>query len=166
MANIWFWLMIGAILVIAFLAYYAGRLVFQVRQQAIHQAQAEQLAYKALREHDAKIFTSVELICKAMLAKQCELSEGCWRISVLLESLKVSGSFRADYPSLFQLYDNIKHLAILEQRKQLSKQQRMQQDLQRLRYEEQLAQNITEELSLLVSMAEHEHGKLRHSLLH
>jgi len=166
MSNFWIYLLVATILIIVPLAVYAGRLLFQVKQHKIKVAQAEKAAIAALKEHDSKIFDSVTLISKAMLAAQCELSEGCWRITVLLDSLKTRGPFNSKVPTVYQLYDNIKHMAILADRKTLEKKQRMQQDFDRLRFEAEALDAVQLELQQLLIIAEQEKQHLAQNFLH
>jgi hypothetical protein len=166
MSDFWIYLLIATLLIIVPLAIYAGRLLFQVKQQQIKVAKAEKAAIEALREHDTKIFDSVILISKAMLAEQCELSEGCWRITVLLDSLKTRGPFNTKIPAIYTLYDNIKHMAILADRKSLEKKQRMQQDFDRLRFEADALEAVTLELTQLLTLAEQEKQQLATNFLH
>ena len=84
-----------------------------------------------------------------MKEEQCEFDEGCWRLSVLLDSLKTSSKLEQQFPAIFKLYNGIKHLAILEERKKLSKQQRMKEDYQRMTTVADMHQEIVSDLDLL-----------------
>ena len=80
-------------------------------------------AHKKHIEHDSKIYDSVIIIVRAMKEAQCEFGEGAWRLSVLLDSLKLEQNQSSKFPAIVELYDSIKHHAILEERKQLPKKQ-------------------------------------------
>ena len=110
------------------------------------QQQAELARQQGLALHDHKVFASVLIITRAMKEEQCDFSEGCWRISVLLSSLKTVDSSTLPFPNVFKFYDGIKHLSILDDRKQLSKKERMQQDLTRMKLESSLREGIQLEL--------------------
>lgn len=132
MSDFWLYaLLIGVIIVLA-LAVYAGKLLKQVAQQKEQQAQAKLAQQQALNKHDKKVFDSVLLITRAMQAEQCEFDEGCWRLSVLLSSLKTLTKLSDKFPGIFGLYDEIKNLSILEARKTLTKKERMREDYQRM----------------------------------
>ena len=132
MSDFWLYaLVLGVIFVLA-LAVYAGKLLKQVAQQKEQQAQAELVQQQALNKHDKKVFDSVLLITRAMQEKQCEFDEGCWRLSVLLSSLKTLTEVSDKFPWIFGLYDEIKSLAILDARKTLTKKERMREDYQRI----------------------------------
>ena len=95
-----------------------------------------------------------------MKEEQCDISEGCWRISVLLDSLQTQETLERDFPAIFELYRGIKHLAILDDRKALSKQDRMKQDVERLKLEAQLGERIKEDLKSLHTFATQQQAAL------
>lgn len=121
----------------------------QLKKQQQLQKQAELERHQAHASHDSKVLESVLIITRAMKEEQCDFSEGCWRLSVLLSSLKLSSELTLQFPAIFKLYDSIKHLSILEDRKKLAKSQRMKQDYQRVTLEAELHSEITQELDLL-----------------
>lgn len=142
-----------AVIIIAGLSFYAGQLLMQLRAQTKMQQQAMVQAERAHQQHDKKIFDSVVIIVKAMKEEQCDYSEGCWRISVLLDSLKSIDQLEREFPSIFELYHAIKHMPILEERKKLAKQERMKFDLERTKAEARLTPDIVKELDLLYQFA-------------
>ena len=149
LSNPWFYALVLGAFIIAGLAYYAGKLLMQLRQQTQRQQQAEQEHKLALHLYDKKILDSVVIIVRAMKEEQCDYGEGCWRLSVLLDSLKTSEGLNLQFPAIFELYGKIKHLSILDDRKQLAKKQRMKQDLERMKIETELRHQITRDIELL-----------------
>ncbi len=149
MNEYWLVALILAVIIIAGLAYYAGKLLKQLSAQNQAQQQAELAHQQALAKHDQNVLASVKIIVRAMQEEQCDFSEGCWRLSVLLDSLKLSSELAQQFPAVFKLYDEIKHLSILDDRKQLDKKQRMKQDYQRMTVEAQLHSEIVSDLDLL-----------------
>lgn len=150
----WLYAIIFAVIIIAALSFYAGKLLKQLAKQKQLQQQAELARQQGLASHDHKVLASVLIITRAMKEEQCDFSEGCWRLSVLLTSLKTSSELALQFPAIFKLYNEIKHLSILEDRKQLTKQQRMKQDLQRMTLEAELHDEIVKELDLLQQYAD------------
>ncbi|WDD99418.1 DUF2489 domain-containing protein [Thalassomonas actiniarum] len=160
MSTPWLIAIIVAVIIIAALAFYAGKLLRQLKQQTLLQQKAEQKHQAALDKHDAKVLNSVIIIVRAMKEEQCDYSEGCWRLSVLLDSLKKSSALDQQFPAIFELYNRIKHLTILDERKQLAKQQRMKQDLERMKVEAELRDKVSQDLELL-----HQYANERYRLL-
>lgn len=149
MNEYWLIALVVATIIIASLAFYAGALLKRLSAQKKAQQQAELAQQQALAKHDLKGLASAKIIVKAMQEEQCDFSEGCWRLSVLLDSLKLSSELAQQFPAIFKLYNEIKHLSILDDRKQLDKKQRMQQDYQRMKIEAQLHSEIVTDLDLL-----------------
>ena len=138
-----------ALFIIVPLAIYAGMLLSQLKKQTTEKAIAEQDKQAALKKHDTKILNSVVIIVRAMKEEQCDLSEGCWRLSVLLDSLKLSSELNMLFPSIYALYNGIQHMPILEERKKLAKQERMKLDFERMKLEADLKSKIQQDVSEL-----------------
>tara|TARA_R110002050_G_scaffold227974_1_gene363627 strand:+ start:518 stop:1006 length:489 start_codon:yes stop_codon:yes gene_type:complete len=149
MNDYWLIALVIAVIIVASLAFYAGKLLKQVSAQKLAHQQAQLAHQKALAMHDHKVLASVKIIVRAMKEEQCDFSEGCWRLSVLLDSLKLSPELAQQFPAIFKLYNEIKHLSILDERKQLEKKQRMKEDYQRMSIEAQLHSEIVADLDLL-----------------
>jgi hypothetical protein len=149
MNEYWFVVIALSVLIIIALSFYAGKLLKQLSQQKLLQQQALVKQQQALNKHDKKVLDSVMLITRAMQQKQCEFDEGCWRLSVLLSSLKTMPDFIEQFPSIFALYESIKDFAILDARKALSKKQRMREDYQRLQALNKMHDGILSDLTAL-----------------
>lgn len=160
MTEYWLYLLIIGALIIAGLAFYAGMLLKQVKRQQQQQKVAEKEHLQRLKQHDKKVLDSVIIIVRAMKEEQCDLSEGCWRLSVLLDSLKTSSELSQQFPNIFELYNAIKHMPILEERKKLEKKARMKLDLERMKQESRLAPSIAKDLEQL-----HQYANERVSVL-
>ena len=151
-----------AALVIVPLAAYAGYLLYQLNLQKKRLQAEEKQQQQARLRHDKKVLSSVLIIVRAMQEEQCDLSEGCWRLSVLLQSLKASTGLEQDFPAIFELYEKIKHMPILEERKKLAKQQRMKLDLERMKIEAELKGAIADNLKLLFQFADQKVNRTYH----
>jgi hypothetical protein len=148
------------VVIIGVLAAIATKLLRQLKQQTLEQEQKKAAQQLALQQHDKKIISSVIIIVRAMKEEQCDIAEGCWRLSVLLDSLKLSEDLNVQFPAVFKLYEAIKHMPILSARKKLDKQSRMKLDLERMKIEAELAEDIRRDISLL-----HQYANERNSML-
>jgi sortase (surface protein transpeptidase) len=157
MSFYWQLAIMFAAAIVAGLSLYAWKLLMQLKQQRktqLAQKKQQQLQqHLALQKLDKKTLESVVVIVRAMKEEQCDFSEGCWRLCVLLDSLKLSSSLAQQFPAIFSLYNKIKHLDILESRKTLEKQQRMKQDLERMKAEAALFDDIKKDLEPLHNFA-------------
>ncbi|SNY49261.1 Protein of unknown function [Arsukibacterium tuosuense] len=153
MQNPWLiFLIVLALLIIAGLAFYAGKLLWLLQQQS---KQRKQLAAKQQQQqlqNQRYVEQSIYTICKAVDAGQCELSEGALRVWVLLTRLpeQQQGPLATDYPGIFQMYQTVKDMPTHQARKQQSKQATLAQDKQRLQAEQTLAPQIMSDTSKLL----------------
>jgi len=154
MSLFWLILTVLAVIIIVALSLYAAKLLKQLKQQNIQQEKEKAAQEKAHKTHDKKVLSSVIIIVRAMKEEQCDIAEGCWRLSVLLDSLKLSKGLDQEFPAIFKLYQSIKHMPILEERKKLSKQERMKFDLERMKIESELADDVKANLVLLHQYAQ------------
>lgn len=148
-SNFWVYLLISGFVIVIGLAFYAGKLLSQVKAQKVAKEKALAAVIAGHNKHDEKIMNSVMIIVRAMKEEQCDYSEGCWRLCVLLESLKNSASLEGEFPAIFELYNKIKHMKILGERKELPKRERMIQDVDRMKAEAALYDGINNDLKSL-----------------
>ena len=153
-SNPWIYAVVSAVIIIAALAFYAFKLLSQLKEQTARIERVEQERKIALAKHDTKILKSVVIIAHAMKEEQCDIGEGCWRLSVLLDSLKLSEGLSEEFPAVFELYNEIKHMPILEERKKLAKKERMKLDLQRMKAETNLSAKIIIDVTALHQYAQ------------
>ncbi len=142
----WTGLAIAGLVVILGLGFYAGRLLFQLKQQ-------NQRQQRAREQRTVTIVESIQVIVKAMLQQQCELSEGAIRLCNLLDALPLSSppDYSQQYPSLYELFHKVSGFAILEARAQLPKSERMRQDVAREQIESEYETAVLKELPALQS---------------
>lgn len=130
-----------AALIIIGLSFYAGRLLFLLKQQ-----KERQNSVRSKRIYN--ISESVHVIAMAMEQQQCELSEGVIRIVNLLNALPIDPQpdFKNIYPHTHALFGEISGFATLEDRKKLSKKEKRKQDTAREQIESEFESNVLNEL--------------------
>ena len=138
-----------ALLIIIGLGFYAGKLLFLLKQQ---KAQQEATRYGRVKS----ISESIALIAKAMEQQQCELSEGVIRIVNLLNALPLvePPNYKAQYPHIHSLFIEVSGFAILEARQKLTKAERRKQDLAREQIESEYESKVLAELRALQAYCE------------
>ncbi len=141
-------LVIAGVVVIIALASYAGYLLLQLKKQKELQLKHQKLA---IEKRNANIFENVHTLCQAGIQGQCDLSEISIRVYCIMDY--VQGADRIDfdktYPATAELYHIVKDMARGEDRQQLAKKVRMQQNLTRQKAESRLTEMVVEELKLL-----------------
>ncbi|HGS5186037.1 TPA: DUF2489 domain-containing protein [Vibrio parahaemolyticus] len=137
----------GAVIIIA-LASYAGYLLLQLKKQKELQLKHQKLA---IDKRNANIFENVHTLCKAGIQGQCDLSEISIRVYCIMDYVQGENRVNFDevYPAISELYHIVKDMARGEDRQQLAKKERMQQNLTRQKAESRLTDAIIEELKVL-----------------
>ncbi|MGR5377739.1 DUF2489 domain-containing protein [Vibrio harveyi] len=137
----------GAVIIIA-LASYAGYLLLQLKKQKELQLKHQKLA---IDKRNANIFENVHTLCQAGIQGQCDLSEISIRVYNIMDYVQGEDriDFDATYPAISELYHTVKDMARGEERQQLAKKERMQQNLMRHKAEQRLTDAIIEELKVL-----------------
>ncbi|HCE4949565.1 TPA: DUF2489 domain-containing protein [Vibrio parahaemolyticus] len=137
----------GAVIIIA-LASYAGYLLLQLKKQKELQLKHQKLA---IDKRNANIFDNVYTLCQAGIQGQCDLSEISIRVYCIMDYVQGENRVNFDevYPAISELYHIVKDMARGEDRQQLAKKERMQQNLTRQKAESRLTDAIIDELKVL-----------------
>lgn len=138
---VWALIIVAALCIILALGFYAGRLLFLLKQQNKRQQKAKNQRIETITE-------SVFTIAKAMEQQQCDLSEGVIRIVNLLDALplKTPPDFKSKFPHIHALFIEVSGFAILEKRQQLTKAERRKQDIAREQIEAEHETRVLSEL--------------------
>ncbi|MFT4924358.1 MAG: hypothetical protein ACI8WB_000436 [Phenylobacterium sp.] len=145
-------LVLGAV-IIAGLSFYLGRLLMMIKQRQRAQAATKQAD---ITKRNKTLSESIYTIAWAMRDGQCDYSEGCLRIWVLLDHyVEEQVEDRVDdqrqlYPGIFNLYEKIKDMPTHEARKKTSKQQIAKLDQQREAYEAEYKPLIEQNIASLI----------------
>lgn len=122
------------------LATYLGFLINKVKLQnkmnELRDREIEQLR----KQREQSIKESIEILARAVINEQCEISEGCIRIKKLSEIIDFNIS--DDLNIINNLYEEIKHFPILDERNILSKQEKFDQDKQRFAIEDKYSVEV------------------------
>ena len=152
MSTFWLIAFIFGALFFAGLAFYAGTLLRQVKQQ-----KDQILARNAKRQiqqeqKNTKLADSINLIAKAMKEKQCEYSEGCLRVWVLLSQyvFESENNIELEYPGILKMYDVVKEMPTHAARKKYSKKEIYKMDSARWKAEKDLEDEIQKDLDKIV----------------
>lgn len=137
-------ILVVALLIIAGLAFYAGRLLFLLKRQNQQQQAAKQQRENYLRQ-------SIQTIAQALDQQQCGLSEGCIRLCVLLENFEQEADHSLRFPALHELYGRIKHMPTHKAYSDLPKLERRRMQLEREEHEAELESQILKEIQVLKS---------------
>ena len=134
-------LLLVAVCIIVGMIGYATYLLLALQKQ-------KKALQQARRNRINRIKESIEIIAKAMLNGDCNLSEGVLRLKMLLEPVGMSIK---NHVTMLQLYEVVETMPTHEARNALKKNERMRLDLQRESAEAALDKNIKLELHQLLA---------------
>ena len=134
-------LLLVAVCIIVGMIGYATYLLLALQKQ-------KKALQQARRNRINRIKESIEIIAKAMLNGDCNLSEGVLRLKMLLEPVGMSIK---NHVTMLQLYEVVETMPTHEARRELKKNERMRLDLQRESAEAALEKNIKLELHQLLA---------------
>ncbi len=147
-----FFLIVLAVLILLSLVGYAIYLWIRLKNQKALELELQKQAEEAQKERFFRIVDSVDVIARAMIVEQCDLSEGVLRLKPLLDVL---GKKLSDYAAMWALYQFVEEMAILDERKNLKRNERMRQDLAREAKEAELCDEIKRECTQLLDNINH-----------
>lgn len=155
MLETYFWpILIVLTLIIVVLSFIAGRLWRELSHRKALQMKSD--LERAQKEKERKEFVeeSLRIISKAVVEGQCDLSEGCIRIRMLIDRTDRINHKHEDYQVFFDMYEEIKHFKTHEARKELSKQELYNEDKERYMIEERYRDSFLEASRRLLSFVE------------
>ncbi|WP_350628321.1 DUF2489 domain-containing protein [Pseudoalteromonas sp. CAL260-MNA-CIBAN-0059] len=134
-------LFVGAAIIVG-LAFYAGQLLYKLSAQkkliAKKQAEQQQKLKQSRLKRNAKLADSIYLIARAMHEQQCEFSEGCLRIWVLMSQygFEDEQDLTTKYSGIYKMYQVVKEMPTHDARKKYTKKEIFKLDTARWRAEE------------------------------
>lgn len=134
-------LFVGAAIIVG-LAFYAGQLLYKLSAQkkliVKKQAEQQQKLKQSRLKRNAKLADSIHLIARAMHEQQCEFSEGCLRIWVLMSQygFEDEQDLATKYSGIYKMYQVVKEMPTHDARKKYTKKEIFKLDTARWRAEE------------------------------
>lgn len=144
-------LIVLAALILISMAGYAIHLMMKVKRQKRREQELIEKAKQSQKERYLRILESIDIISRAMISEQCDLSEGVLRLKPLLDVLGKKLSY---YNAMWSLYQVVENMPILEERKNLKRNERMKLDLEREVKEAELETEIKIESEQLLKNVE------------
>lgn len=144
-------LIVLAALILISMAGYAIHLIMRVKIQKRREQALIEKAKQSQKERYLRILESIDIISRAMISEQCDLSEGVLRLKPLLDVLGKKLSY---YNAMWSLYQVVENMPILEERKNLKRNERMKLDLEREVKEAELETEIKIESEQLLKNVE------------
>ncbi len=140
-----------AVTIIAGLSLYAWRLTRQVSAMKQAQQDEEAAGELHLHQHQEELVGDIRFIARAVIAGQCEITEGVLRTHYLLHGLDAEVWAREELHMIRNHYDATRDMPILQAYKELPRKEQFALDSRRLRLEEQHKAAIEREFRWLSS---------------
>lgn len=137
--------------IVLILAGYAWHLISQLRQLKKEQLEAETAAELKIKEFQQELIHDVHFIARAVLAEQCEITEGVLRIQFLITKLDPSAWQNDQMSVVRQHYAATANMPILDAYKALSKQEQFKLDNERYRLEFENKEGIYKDFQWLIN---------------
>ncbi|WP_241971819.1 DUF2489 domain-containing protein [Aliidiomarina taiwanensis] len=142
---LWVFAAIGALIILG-LSIYAGILFSRLHKQnkEIAAGEAKRLEY---------IHESIATIALAMQQGQCELSEGCIRLAVLLDNVPNAEQqgFAKRFPAIHSMFEKIKHMPTHDARKTYPKKEIRKMDREREKLEVEMEADIQTDVVAIIA---------------
>ena len=140
-------IILGVVLFI--LSIYLGIVLNKVKAQGNYIKEQKAKAVVEAAKRELFILESIEIISKGVIQDQCEVSEACLRIKNLKDQLPYL-SVDVDLSIFDKMYAEIEQFDTLDARKELSNQNRYNQDKARFKIESEYADRIKEAAKVLL----------------
>ena len=141
--GIYYWWVVGGLIVIILgsLSVILGLWYRRQRTRADNRARLADL-HKTMAKQQQERQQSVNIIAQAMLEDQCDLTEGCIRLTWLIQALDNSLLDHPDYSILKTITDKTQHMPIKEAWQALDKRAKAKFTRERLALEQTHAEAI------------------------
>lgn len=144
-------LSVVAFIIIAALGGIAAYYVWQVKKQNA-QLKAEQEAQKkAWREKKEELAKDIKFIANSMVQDQCEITEGCLRIKVLMDHLDGDLQFKPEFKAIQQVFTLTSDMPTHKAYKELPRKEQFKLDKKRYKIEDEHRELVLAEAHALVS---------------
>ncbi len=144
----WTLIFIAAAIILS-LSTIAGYYLFKLRK--IKQQQNEQILLnrQAWLDSQEELAGDIRFIAKAIVQQQCEITEGCLRLKVLMDRLDETLQHNVDYQTIQLHYQKTAHMPHHQAYTALNKKQQFKLDQDRIELENQHRQKVLLEAELL-----------------
>jgi hypothetical protein len=138
----------GTVLILCYIAFYLWFKVYQQKQKELEIAKTLDQNLTKKRE---KLSQDIRFIAQAMLSNQCEMTEGCMRLKVLLDLIDQRYTHHPKLQQLQAFYNLVSHFPTHQAYKALTKAERLRFDAERFALEAQHKESVFHDIESLNS---------------
>lgn len=145
------YLVAAAITVILVLSVIAAYYLIKLKQAKKAQEKAIAEGEAAWRKKQEEIASDIRFIANAMVQEQCEITEGCMRLTVLMDRLDDKLRFQPEFSAIREHFEATAHMPTHDAYKALKPKQRFELDKQRFELEEKNKTSVLKDAKILVT---------------
>lgn len=145
------YLITAAIAVIVILSGIAAYYLIKLKHAKKSQQKAIAEGEAAWRKKQEEIAADIRFIASAMVQEQCEITEGCMRLTVLMDRLDENLRFQPEFSSIRAHFEATAHMPTHDAYKALKPKQRFELDKQRFELEEKNKTSVLKDAQTLVT---------------
>ena len=147
-----YWILIFmAAAIILSLSATAAYYLLKLRKIKQHQNQQVSLNRQAWLDGQEALAADIRFIAKAMVQQQCEITEGCLRLKVLMDRLDETLQHHSDYQTIQRHYQKTAHMPHHQAYQALNRKQQFKLDQARFELESQHRQQVLLEAKRLAN---------------
>ena len=148
-SNIITYLAIAAIIVVIILSVIAAYYLLKVRQQQSEHKAIQDKQQEQWRKQYRRLAEDIQFIANAMLQEQCEITEGCMRIKVLMDKLDDGLHTKPEFQGIQSFFKLTQDMPTHQAYKDLPRQEQFKLDQRRYALEDEHREQILAEAKLL-----------------
>ncbi len=124
---------------------------YYMKLKKLQAQRKKEVAHYIKKENERVAFVkdSLKTISLAFVQKQCEASEACIRLRMLID--RVDFVKNEDFPVIFDMYEEIRHFKTHEVRNAMSSNDKFNEDKKRFAIEDKHMDNLKRECELLLN---------------
>ena len=142
-----------AVLIIFVLSIIAAYYLLKLRQVNNVQASQAEKNQQAWQEYQDELISDLTFIARAMVQTQCDITEGCLRLKVLMDRLDENLQHQTQFKHIQAHYQQTYQMATHKAYKALSKKQQFKLDQERLKLEQLNGEAILAEVKNLMTLS-------------
>lgn len=143
-------LVIAALLIILVLSGVAAYYLLKLKQKNIEAAKQAEAAKKAWREKKEELAKDIRFIAHSLVQGQCEITEGCLRIKVLMDHLDIDLQHKTEFQAIQTVYSLTSQMPTHQAYKDLKRKEQFKLDNERYKIEDEHREDVLAEAKTIM----------------
>lgn len=144
-------LAVAAVLIILALTGVAAFYLWKLKQKNTEIAQQQESAKKAWREKKEELAKDIRFIAHSLVQEQCEITEGCLRIKVLMDHLDGDLQHKTEFQTIQTVYSLTSQMPTHQAYKDLNRKEQFKLDNKRYKIEDEHREDVLAEAKTIMN---------------